>query len=66
VQRLNDEYSDVLASGRIESVEPSDAEIADNDHVDLPRLRLHFDRRSLGRLRLLLDTVNDAVAESAL
>jgi uncharacterized protein (TIGR00730 family) len=64
VQRLNDEYPDLLASGRIESVGPSDAEISDNDHVDLPRLRLHFDRRSLGRLRLMLNTVNDAVAES--
>ncbi|HSM01291.1 MAG TPA: TIGR00730 family Rossman fold protein [Acidimicrobiia bacterium] len=61
VQRLNDEYSDLLASGRIEAIEATDPEITDDDHVDLPRLRLHFDRRSLGRLRRLIDTLNDAV-----
>jgi uncharacterized protein (TIGR00730 family) len=64
VERLNDEYADLLASGRIESISATEAEMADDDHADLPRLRFHFDRRSHGRLRRLIDTVNDAVAES--
>jgi len=64
VQRLNDEFADVLASGRIEPIAATDPEVADDDHVDLPRLRLHFDRRSLGRLRMLIDAINDAVAGS--
>ena len=64
VERLNDEFADLLASGRIEAITATDAEVADGDHVDLPRLMLHFDRRSLGRLRRLIDTVNDAVAGS--
>ena len=64
VERLNDEYPDLLASGRIEAIAATDAEVADDDHVDLPRLRMHFDRRSLGRLRRLIDTLNDAVTGS--
>jgi hypothetical protein len=64
VERLNDEFPDLLASGRIEAITATDAEVADDDHIDLPRLMLHFDRRSLGRLRRLIDTLNDAVAGS--
>jgi hypothetical protein len=64
VERLNDEFSDLLASGRIDPIRATPPEVADDDHVELPRLRLHFDRRSLGRLRQLIDTLNDTVAES--
>ena len=58
VERLNDEYSDIVVAGTIASAKASDAEIRDGDHVDLPRIKLHFNRRSLGRLRSLIDTVN--------
>jgi len=34
------------------------AEAEDGDRPDLPRLLLHFDRRSLGRLRALIDHLN--------
>jgi hypothetical protein len=64
VERLNDEFSDLLASGRIDRIGATDPEVADDDHVALPRLRLHFDRRSLGRLRKMIDTLNATVAES--
>ncbi len=36
--------------------------MADADHVDLVRLALHFDRRSYGRLRALIDRLNRLVA----
>ena len=55
---LNDEFGDTLASGSIEAIEATEAEIADDDHVELSRLRLHFDRRSLGRLRYMVDAIN--------
>jgi len=58
LERLNDSYADLLASGRIESVGPAPVEVEDRDHIDLPRLRLHFDRRSLGRLRAMIDDLN--------
>jgi len=58
VSELNDEFSDIVVSGRIEKVEASQQEIATGDVVDLPRIRLHFDRRHFGRLRLLVDRLN--------
>ena len=58
VSELNDEFSDIVVSGRIEKVEASEQEIATGDVVDLPRIRLHFDRRHFGRLRLLVDRLN--------
>jgi hypothetical protein len=61
--QLNDEFADILVAGAIEKVPPSAREIADDDHVDLFRVRLHFDRRHLGRLRLLVDRLNAAAEE---
>jgi len=34
------------------------AEANDPHLASLPRLRFRFDRRSLGRLRMLIDTIN--------
>lgn len=57
VDRLSDLFSDILLSGRIEQVAgPLDGERA--AFPALPRLVLHFNRRSFGRLRLLVDEVN--------
>jgi hypothetical protein len=63
LQELNDEFGDILASGIIESIDATDAEVTSGDHPDLPRLALHFNRRSLGRLRQMIDTINGFAAE---
>ena len=59
---LNDEFADIVVAGKIEKVPASRQEVADGDHVELPRVRLHFDRRHLGRLRLLVDRLNAGAA----
>jgi uncharacterized protein (TIGR00730 family) len=59
---LSREFSDILVSGTIQIVDPSPVELADADHVELVRLALHFDRRSYGRLRSLIDRLNQLVA----
>jgi len=59
---LNDEFSDLLASGRINRTDASPAELRDNDAPDCERLALNFDRRSYGRLRELIDRLNALVA----
>jgi uncharacterized protein (TIGR00730 family) len=59
VASLNEEFADIVRSGSIEKVEATSAEIATDDHVDLPRLAFDFDRRSYGRLRALIDRLND-------
>jgi uncharacterized protein (TIGR00730 family) len=63
LERLNDEFSDILASGQIETTETTDAERNADDHPDLARIILHFNRRSLGRLRIMIDTLNGFAPE---
>jgi len=59
---LNEEFSDIVRSGAITKVTATDAEIETEDNVDLPRLAFDFDRRSYGRLRALIDRLNDTAA----
>jgi len=60
MQRLNDEFSDIVVSGTIERTPPHDAEIDDEDKLGLHRIQVHFDRRSLGRLRAMIGVINEA------
>ena len=55
---LNDRFADICTRGRIESTPPQPAEVSGNDHLELPRIALHFDRASHGRLRALIDALN--------
>ncbi len=57
---LNSEFGDVMVDGRIERATASQGELADGDHPELARIRFHFDRRRLGRLRLMIDRLNRA------
>jgi hypothetical protein len=51
-------FSDLLESGRIEKAETHRLE-ADDEHLrDLPRLRLDFNRKYIGRLRQMVDLIN--------
>ncbi|MCC6420547.1 MAG: LOG family protein [Gemmataceae bacterium] len=52
------EFGDILASGTFVQSAALPAEAGDAHLAELPRLRFHFDRKSLGRLRLLIDTIN--------
>jgi hypothetical protein len=63
IQRLNDEFTDMVVSGTIERTGPHPAEVEDEDKLDLHRIQVHFDRRSLGRLRAMIDTINEAAPE---
>lgn len=59
---LNDRFSDIVVGGTIESVDPTPAEVRDEDDLSANRLQLHFDRRHYGRLRQLVNTLNGWVA----
>ena len=56
--RLSEEFADILRSGALRGVEPSEAETAEGDFPELPRLALDFNQRSYGRLRRLIDALN--------
>lgn len=59
LRRLNADYADITVSGAIERTDALPVEVDDDDHVDLPRLVLRFDRISHGRLRNLIDELNE-------
>ncbi len=61
VEELNAEFGDILTKGSIEVIEPTDAEVRDSDSLELERLRIPFDRRQYGRLRLLINRLNEDV-----
>lgn len=56
---LNDDFNDIVVEGEIEQAEPNQAEIDDGDALDKDRITFYFDRRQFGRLRQLIDRLND-------
>ncbi len=56
--RLNEDFADVCARGRIERTEPLAPELAGADRLDKARLVLDFDIFRYGRLRALVDALN--------
>lgn len=58
IERLNDEFPDVIESGKIEKTEMHKVE-ADDEHLqELPRIAFKFNRRAVGRLRQMVDMLN--------
>jgi uncharacterized protein (TIGR00730 family) len=65
LDELNRDFADIVVSGRIEVIDPTPAELEDGDSLDSHRVAFVFDRRSFGRLRRLIDRLNDLVATPA-
>lgn len=65
VERFNQEFSDILVSGRIEQTGPLPQEADDPHLAHLARLVLHFNRRDFGRLRLMINEINALAEETA-
>ncbi|REJ79607.1 MAG: LOG family protein [Planctomycetota bacterium] len=61
--RLNDEFSDIVERGRIQRVPVHPYEEDDEHLADLPRLAFRFNRRDFGRLRQMIDLINDELGE---
>lgn len=59
LKRLSAEFADILAGDGLRPVGPSEAELAEGDYPELPRLALNFNQRSHGRLRRLIDRLNE-------
>ena len=65
LDRLNTEFADILEKGTIRRCEAHPHEADDEHLVDLPRLALHFNRRDIGRLRQMVDVINDELVGPA-
>jgi uncharacterized protein (TIGR00730 family) len=59
LELMNERFSDILVEGRIEQVSVLPEEQNEPELSHLPRLKLRFDRKHLGKLRLLIDEVNN-------
>jgi hypothetical protein len=55
---LNRRFSDIVASGVMRMSKPLPPERSDNDRLDLARLVFRFDKIHYGRLRQLIDVLN--------
>jgi hypothetical protein len=61
---LNQRFGDIV-EGRIRATKPLSPERADSDHLDQPRLALRFDRMHYGRLRQLINALNQCTGDGA-
>ena len=60
IAKLTDRFQDILLpGGSIAASEALEAEMDDADLIHLPRLVVDFNRRYFGRLRNLIDAIND-------
>lgn len=58
---LSREFSDICDEAGIHRIHPLGPERAEGDHLELERVALRFDRHHYGRLRRLIDTLNDVL-----
>jgi uncharacterized protein (TIGR00730 family) len=58
LEQVRTQFADILVDGTYEQTTALDEEAGEPDLAGLPRLVFHFDRRSLSRLRLLINAIN--------
>ncbi|MBM4068175.1 MAG: LOG family protein [Planctomycetes bacterium] len=58
MERIRQEFADIVRGGTFEQTGALPAEAMDAHLALLPRLRFRFDRKSMGRLRMLIDLIN--------
>jgi uncharacterized protein (TIGR00730 family) len=56
--RIQGEFTDIIKSGTFQQTGPLPEEASDTQVAELPRLKFRFDRHKLGRLRQLIDVIN--------
>ena len=64
VEELNDNFSDIVVSGKIAKSAALPSEGNEPETLRLPRLVFNFNRRQYGRLRQLIDAINASPLES--
>jgi uncharacterized protein (TIGR00730 family) len=56
---VNKDFADIITGQAIRRIEPTAEEQEDGDVLNLPRIALGFNRRNYGRLRQLIDVLNN-------
>ena len=55
---LNEDFADIITGEPFHVIPPTPEETEDSDHLDLQRVAFGFNRKSYGRLRQLIDVLN--------
>jgi uncharacterized protein (TIGR00730 family) len=63
LQKIRTDFTDIVKSGSFELTPALTEETEESHLINLPRLKFRFDRHKLGRLRQLIDILNQDVAE---
>lgn len=58
LEAIQKEFGDILVDGKFEQRGALPEESGEPDLADMPRLFFHFNRRALGRLRMLINAIN--------
>ena len=58
LKAMNEDFADINTGPPIRRIEPMPEEREDNEHLELPRIAFKFNRRDYGRLRQLVDVLN--------
>jgi uncharacterized protein (TIGR00730 family) len=59
IEAMNQDFADIIVGEKIQSIEPTPEEREDNQFLELPRIVLGFNRRDYGRLRQLIEVLNN-------
>ena len=59
IEKLNRDFQDILTDGEVRETAPLAEEYDDADNLSLYRLLVPFNRRDFGRLRQMIDTLNE-------
>ena len=59
IPRLNKNFADIINGTPIKVIKPTPEEVEDNDNLDKARIAFGFNRRDYGRLRQLIDALNE-------
>ena len=58
LKAMNEDFADINTGPPIRRIEPMPEEREDTEHLELPRIAFKFNRRDYGRLRQLVDVLN--------
>ena len=58
IAAMNEDFADIISGEPIRVISPTPEELADTQHLDLPRIAFGFNRKGYGRLRQLIDMLN--------
>jgi uncharacterized protein (TIGR00730 family) len=59
IDALNEDFADIVTGDKFKVIPTTPEELEDDDHPQLVRLAFGFDRRQYGRLRQLIDRLNN-------